>query len=104
MNDVIKTRPEVLKAWILWCQDFQRPGPQCRLLSDDNSSKFQRTAAAFAILWLGGLASRPNLQFFISLLFQTPKDDYDDEKVNLEKGVDEAVDENGTKGENKDSL
>ena len=80
------------------------PKKYCRLLSDDNSSKFQCTAAAFAILWLGWLVSWPNLQFLNSPAISDSEDDYDDEKDNLEQGVDEAVDENGIKGYYDDSV
>jgi len=47
---------------------------------------------------LGGLASRPNLQFLNSPAISDSEDDHDEEKDNLEEGVEAAEDVNGTKG------
>ena len=45
-----------------------------------------------------------NLKFLNSPAISDSEEDYDNEKDNLEKGVDEADDENGTKGENQDDF
>ena len=78
------------------------PWPQCRLLSDDNSSKSQCTAATTAICnWVPLRADQLEV-------LQTPLtiSDSEDEEIAKEalEGVDEAAHENGTKGYQDDRM
>ena len=75
----------------------------CRLLSDDNSSKSQCTAANYRHLQLGSLASWSTWSASNSSTI-SDSDDEEIAKEALEEGVDEAAHENGIKGYQDDFV
>ena len=77
------------------------PWPQCRLLSDDNKLLVPMHSCNYRHFSIGPTCELIDLQFLNSPAISDSEED-NDEKENLEKGVDEAEDVNGTKGYHDD--